>query len=298
MKFLLTFLALIAAANISRAALFTNSISIDAFVRSNAPAANYGGAGAVTVSGSTATNASGTVNGVADTFIRFNTAALVTSLNSVFGPNNWVINGVTLRVVEMAAPGNTVFTRGKGAFEIRWISNDSWTEGTGMPNAPTTDGIAYNDEPLLLTNTVSLGIFTNAAANATDLFSVTLPPALTSDISAGGDVSLYLTAADTGIGFTFNSQNFTTANQRPILIISAVAPPGTATITFSGTDIIISGTNGVAGQTNVVLASTNAIAPLNQWTPIATNIMTGTGPFSITNNAGASPQQFFLLQTK
>src|SRR6185437_12339713 len=142
----------IAAANISRAALFTNSISIDAFVRSNAPAANYGGAGAVTVSGSTATNASGTVNGVADTFIRFNTSALVTSLNSTFGPNNWIINGVILRVVEMGAPNNNIFTRGKGIFEIRWTSNDSWTEGTGMPMTPTTDGIAYNDEPPLLTN--------------------------------------------------------------------------------------------------------------------------------------------------
>src|SRR6185437_14135880 len=106
---------------------------------------------------------------------------------STFGPNNWIINGVILRVVEMGAPNNNIFTRGKGIFEIRWTSNDSWTEGTGMPMTPTTDGIAYNDEPPLLTNTVSLGIFTNAAANISDLFSLALPAALTSDISAGTD---------------------------------------------------------------------------------------------------------------
>jgi len=298
MKFLSIVLTLIAAANISRAVLLTNSISVDAFVRANAPTANYGAAGSLTVSGSTATNGVGTVNGIADSFIRFNTASLATSLNSLFGPNNWVINGVSLRVVETGAPNNNIFTRGKGAFEIRWISNDSWTEGTGMPNAPTTDGVTYNDEPPLLTNTVNLGVFTNAAANSTDLFSLALPAVFTSDVSAGGDVSLYLTAIDSGIGFTFNSQNFTTANQRPVLVISAVPPPGAATITLSGADIIISGMNGTAGETNIVLSSTNAFAPLNQWTPIATNVPGSSGLFSITNNVGPSPQQFFILQTK
>lgn len=302
MKLFLTILTLVATANISRAVLFTNSVSVDAFVRSNAPTANYGAAGALTVSGATATNAVGTVNGNADSFIRFNTAALVTSLNSAFGLNNWVINGATLRVVEMGAPNNNIFTRGKSAFEIRWISNNSWTEGTGMPMAPTADGIAYNDEPPLLTNTVSLGIFTNAAANTTDSFSLALPVALTGDISAGGDVGLYLTAIDTGIGFTFNSQNFTTANQRPVVVISAVPLPGTTSITLSGADVVITGTNGAIGGTYVVLSNSNLLAPLNQWTPVATNVLTAGGAFSITttnaNSPGAPAQQFFILQTK
>ena len=188
------FVSLIITTAASHGALFTNNISADAFVRSAAPTANYGAAGSLTISGSTATNVVGTVNGIADAFIRFNTAGLVTSLNSVFGPNNWIINGASLRVVEMGAPNSNIFTRGKGAFEIRWISNDAWSEGTGMPMAPTTDGIAYNDEPPLLTNTVSLGIFTNAAANTTDSFSLALPATFTSDISAGGDVGLYLKA--------------------------------------------------------------------------------------------------------
>src|SRR5882724_6273776 len=117
--------------NISRATLFTNTDSSDAFVRSNAPTANYGGAGSLSVSGATATNVSGIANGIADTFVRFNTAGMVASLNSLFGLGNWVINGAILRVKETGSPSNNIFTRGKGAFEIRWISNDSWAEGTG-----------------------------------------------------------------------------------------------------------------------------------------------------------------------
>jgi hypothetical protein len=302
MKFFLTTLALITAAHFSQAAFFTNSVSVDAFVRSNAPAANYGAAGSLTVSGSTATNSLGAINGIADSFIRFNTGALVTSLNSLFGPNNWVINGVTLRVVEVGAPNNNIFTRGKGAFEIRWTSNDSWTEGTGMPMAPTSDGITYADEPPLLTNTVSLGIFTNAAANSTESFSLALPAALTSDISAGGDVGLYLTAVDSGIGFTFNSQNFTTANQRPIVIISAVPVPSATGIQLSGTDVMIAGTNGAAGGTYVVLSSTNLSSPLNQWTPVATNVLATGGAFTITatnaNSSSVPAEQFFILRTQ
>jgi hypothetical protein len=301
MKLFRTTVAFIAAAHFSQAAIFTNSLSVDAFVRGNAPAANYGAAGSLNVSGSTATNASGTANGIADSFIRFNTGGLVARLNSIFGPNNWAINGVTLRVVEVGAPMNTIFTRGKGAFEIRWTSNDSWTEGTGMPMAPTSDGITYADEPPLLTNTVSLGTFTNSGINSTNSYSLSLPSALTSDIGAGGDVDFYLTAVDPGTGFTFNSQNFTTAGQRPVVIISAVPVPSATGILLSGADVVISGTNGVAGGTYVALSSTNLLLPLNQWTPVATNVLDTGGDFTITaTNAFNSPstQQFFLLRVQ
>ena len=302
MRFILAILTIFAGFNVSRAALFTNTISIDALVRSNTPAANYGAAGSLTVSGATATNASGTVNGIADSFIRVNTAGLVTALNSLYGPNNWIINGAALRVVELGAPGNNIFTRGKGAFEIRWFSNDAWTEGTGMPISPTTDGVVYTNELTLLTNTASLGVFTNAAANNTNAYFLALPAAFVADIAAGGDVGLYLTAVDPGIGFTFNSQNFGTATQRPLFILSAVPTPGTIGITVSGADVIITGTNGAAGVPYVVLSGTNLLSPPNQWMPVATNVLNASGPFSITatnvNGPGAPAQQFFILQNQ
>jgi hypothetical protein len=46
-----------------------------------------------------------------------------------------------------------------------------------------------------------------------------------------------------------------------------------------------------------VLTSTNVALPLNQWTPILTNLFDGSGAFSATNSVSAgSPRQFYLLQ--
>jgi hypothetical protein len=115
-------------------------------------------------------------------------------------------------------------------------------------------------------------------------------------------VGLYLTAVSPGIGFTFNSQNFGTATQRPLFILSVVPTPGTIGITLSGADVVITGTNGASSGSYVVLSSTNLLSPPNQWVPIATNMLTANGAFSITatnaNNAAAAPQQFFILQTQ
>jgi hypothetical protein len=103
----------------AHAAWFTNSFSTDAFVRATAPALNYGSAGALSVSGSNAVNGLGATNGVFDSFIRVNSAGMVSNFDSTFGTNNWVINGARLRVTELGAPANAFFNRGIGSFEIR-----------------------------------------------------------------------------------------------------------------------------------------------------------------------------------
>jgi len=46
---------------------------------------------------------------------------MVTNFNSLFGSNNWAVSGARLRVTELGAPANTLFNRGKGMFEIRWM---------------------------------------------------------------------------------------------------------------------------------------------------------------------------------
>ena len=300
-KHLFALLILFGAVVISRAALFTNSFSADTFVRSNAPTSNYGAAGALSVSGATATNMSGVTTGITDTFIRFNTGAMVANFNSLYGANNWVIDGATLVVTEVGNPMNSIFGRGKGAFEIDWISNDDWTEGTGTPMKPTTDGIVYTNEPPLLTNVATLGIFTNVDANSTNSYPLSLPAPFTVGLSAGGDVNLYLTAIDPQTGFTFDSLQFTTTGEQPYVIISAVPQPGIGGISLSGLDVILSGTNGAANGAYVVSSSTNLELPLSQWTPIVTNVPTTNGAFVITaTNAAAvsAPQQFFILQTQ
>ncbi|MCC6820017.1 MAG: hypothetical protein IT579_04730 [Verrucomicrobia subdivision 3 bacterium] len=298
-----TVFAALTLASGATAATFTNSVSADAFVRADAATLNYGGAGGLSVSGSAATNASGIANGVFDTFIRFNTAGMVAHFDSLFGPANWEVSGAALRVTEQGASNNALFNRGVGAFEILWIANDGWMEGTGNPNAPTTTGITYNDVASLLNPgaDASLGTSTNAGMDGSLSFPLTLPPAFVDDLRAGGEVGLYLTAVDAGVGFTFTSRNFGTASARPYLEVSALPRPGITSIALSGADVVLAATNGAAGATYHVLSSTNVALPLAQWLPVATNVLDSEGAFSVTvtnaASADASALKFFILRT-
>jgi hypothetical protein len=304
MKYLLTLPLMISLAGPARGAVFTNLFSADAFVRSNAPASNYGGAGALSVSGTQATNALGTMNGAFDSFIRCNTAAAVSNFNSLYGVGNWVINGATLQVFETGAPANNLFNRGVGVFEIRWIANDTWTEGTGMPNGPTTNGVSYSLEPTLLNSgtDLPLGTFTNTGTDTNLSFALTLPGGFITDITSGSEVGIFMTALEPGTGFTFNSRSFMTNSQRPVLLISALPQPGIAAIQLSGTDVVLSATNGASGANYSVLTSTNIALSLNQWTTLGSSVLSSNGDFSITlTNAvdtSAPAEHYFVLQTR
>lgn len=300
MKELLAISIVTLAVQFANAAIYTNSPDADAFVRAAAPTSNYGGAGALSVSGADATNNLGTTNGIFDTFIRFNTGGMVSNFNTLFGTNNWAVNGATLQVTETGSPNNNIFNLGIGGFQIRWIANDNWIEGTGMPNAPTTNGITYDSEPGLLSpgTEVSLGVFTNTDSSQALTLPLALPASFVNDLQAGGEVSFFMTATDPNTGFTFNSRSFPTASSRPFLYVSAVSEPALAGASISGSDVLLEGLNGVEGQTYYVLASTDIALPLTQWFPISTNTLSTKGNFTITlTNAAGSQQMFFILQT-
>jgi len=215
----------------AQTATVTLTPSADAFVRAPAPASNYGAAGALTISGSAAVNGSGQTNGLADSLLRFPLADAVSSFNDSLGSNRWVVTAATLTVTEAAAPNNPIFDRGVGAFEIRWMANDDWLEGTGKPITPTDDGITYQDLPATLGSAdISLGFFTNSGADGPISFGLPLVPALRSNVVAGADLNLYLTAAGADIGFTFNSRNFTDSNAWPMLQLTALPRPPMARI--------------------------------------------------------------------
>ncbi len=304
MKTQLTMWMLLAAAAVAGAGVsVTNMPDVDAFLRALAPALNYGGAGALSVSGTNA-EVNNPTNGAFDTFMRFNTAAMVSNFNSVFGPGNWAITSATLTLTENPNPGNPVFNYGTGAFEIRWIADDDWIEGTGTPNAPTTNGICYNDESTLLNpaTDVSLGSF-DFAGTSPVVCPLPLPAAFVNNMEAGGEVGLFLTAIDPQIGFLFYSRNFAgNPKSLPALIVSAAAQPAITGITVDGANLILSVDNGVAGGTYYTLAGTNLLVPFSLWTPMATNVLASSGSFSviITNAAAtAAPSpQYFVIQTQ
>ena len=76
---------------------------------------------------------------------------------------------------------------------------------------------------------------------------------------------------------------------QPVPIINAVLP--------SGTNLIISGTNGSPNGHYLVLASTNLLLPRTNWTRLSTNSFNGSGNFIFTNPITPNkPGLFYLLQ--
>jgi len=210
----------------------SNAPNADAFVRANGPTHNYGGAGALEVAGASSTNIiNGAATGALDSFIRFDVSSLVASFNTTFGAGNWAVTGATLQVTEVGNPNNAVFGSGLGGFEIRWIADDSWVEGTGTPASPGASGIVYNDEAdLLAGGQASLGTYSNSFASGVRRFALSLPGSFLTDISNAGSVSFFLTATTDKIGFNFNSRSFGTVSARPSLELTAMAIPEPSTI--------------------------------------------------------------------
>lgn len=223
----------------------TNVPSADALVRSADATRNYGGAGALSISGSASTNRLGVQNGLFDTLMRFSLSSAISNFNGAFGAGNWTLVSATLRLTEVAAPNNDIYNRGIGSFQINWMTNDLWIEGTGNPSSPTMDGVVWNDLPSLTStgSTVSLGIFTNAGQNLQQAFALPLDDfGFHNALLGGGNVNFYLTTTDPGIGFTFNSRSFGTVSARPMLELTAVPEPcSVALLGLGGVAFLIRG---------------------------------------------------------
>jgi hypothetical protein len=147
---------------------------------------------------------------------------------------------------------------------------------------------------------VVLGSFTNAVANGPRAFPLALPAPFAADLHAGGEVGLFLTAVDPGIGFTLQSRSFGTASARPVLEVSAVPRPRITNITRSGGDLVLIATNGVPGESYSALGSTDLTRPLTQWNVAAASPAIPSPEFTITitNAAGvpANAARFYLLR--
>ena len=77
------------------------------------------------------------------------------------------------------------------------------------------------------------------------------------------------------------------------------AAPGISGFSMGGTDLVITGTNGVAGHAYTVLTSTNLALSFSQWTPIATMVLSNSGNFTITATNVvdlAANQKFFIFR--
>src|SRR5262245_9958900 len=242
MKYLVRLLPLAVTPLLLNAASFSTNPTADAFVTTgpsgNLSGNNYGAAGALSLA------AAGLPQGQQQSVRQFNLSGAVSSFNSTFGVGQWSVQSVTLQL--SAAPANnTIFnTPSAGQFGISWMQNDSWQEGSGMPNAPGASGITFNS----LQNTFisggdeNLGTFSfNGATSGTFNYSLGLTPGFTADLLAGDNLSLRLLPADGSVSGVFNSRSFATAANRPLLNIVAAPEPGTLALGAAGALLLAAG---------------------------------------------------------
>jgi hypothetical protein len=286
---------LVVVPSLSAQIVVTNISVADAFVRSLDPTNNYGGAGALSVSGPIATNAIGQQGGLLDTFMRFDVSSAVTNFNSGFGAGRWVVVRATLDLFEQGQPNNTIFNQGVGPFDVQWIADNSWAEGTGNPNNPTTDGIVWNDEPSILTNTDELlGTFVNGGTDGLVRVTLDLAPSFVSDVSTGGLVSFYMTApTNSPVGFTFHSHNFVDSTQWPFLEVEAVQMPQITSLMITGSDVKIAFVSSI-NLTNTIEYSSNLAS--NSWSTLTNIVGTGGSVLVTDPGAAAQPKRFYRVQ--
>lgn len=208
----------------------------DAFVTTgpanNLGGNNYGGAGAMAISGPDALRGS-TFNGLFDSVLRFDLAEARALFDAAYGVGLWSVQSVTLRL-STTTPNNPIFNdNSSGQFGVTWMENDGWTEGSGSPMSPGGTGVTYNTLPGFLgANDQSVGIFSfDAGTGGADgtLLTYTLTPGsgFLGDLAGGSLASFYLSAETDGISYLFNSRSFGTASRRPLLTITAVPEPST-----------------------------------------------------------------------
>jgi len=108
-------------------------------------------------------------------------------------------------------------------------------------------------------------------------------------LNNGGSLTI---VPPTGVVFTNNLS----LNGTLTVLSVPVSQPAITGIRLVGTNLIISGTNGLAGEQYNVLTSTNVALPLSQWTTLPTNTFGG-GNFSITNLVSPNaPHNFYILR--
>ncbi len=245
MKTLLTSTLVLLLAAIAPAQTVTLGASADAFVSAANPTSNYGGAGALAVS------AAGLSKGEFDSLLQFNFAPAKASFDALFGVGNWSLVNVSLSLTA-AAPGNALFNgngagpsgtnvNSAGLIAFKWIQNDSWAEGTGIPTTPTTNGITFASLPGILSVVdEALGsVSFNGATSGTVAYPFGLTPAFVADATAGNLVSFLAFPGDSGVAALVNSRSVSNTAFQPMLTVIAVPEPGSGALLLTGLLIVV-----------------------------------------------------------
>ena len=137
------------------------------------------------------------------------------------------MQSASLQLTASANANPTFFNNpAAGEFDISWMQNDTWVEGTGTPMAPGTNGITWNTLPNYLSaGDQPLGAFSyDGTAPENVSLTLSVPTGFLSDLGSGDTKSsMRIYPTDSAISGLFNSENFMLAADRPVLSLTAVA---------------------------------------------------------------------------
>lgn len=160
--------------------------------------------------------------------------------------------------------------------------------GTG-----TNCSISLGD-PTLMSNIVALsvnGLPAGASANLSTNTVSGIGAAMLTLVASSSVVpgSYPIAISGTSAGLTHSAQ--------VSLVVTPPPRPVIGGTTLSGTNLIISGSNGVASTSYYVLGATNLLEPMTQWTVLATNNFNQNGNFIFTKPINPNaPESYFRLQ--
>jgi len=208
--------------------------------------------------------------------------ATVTS-NATFTGNGTIGGAAPLQLLagSRLAPGSSV---GKMVF-----SNSPSLSGTVTMEISKNGATLTNDQiqvlaPLTYGGSLVLSNLGSTALAIADRF-----PLFSANSYAGGFTNIVLPALAAGLGWT-----------NKLLVdgsIEVIAGPIFTSITLSGTNVIMSGSNGPPNAPYAVLTATNVTTPLSNWVSLDTNQFDTSGNFIFTNAISpAFPRRFFILQ--
>jgi hypothetical protein len=258
-------------------------------------ALNFGAAGTLVIA--PAASAKGEFQSV----LKFSLSNAVSMFNTNFGAGNWSITNISLVLTSNygtngVQPNNAMFpVISTGEFVIEWLSDDDWMEGTGTPNLPTTDGVTYDSLVALLSSpTAILGTNTYIPPGDNVAVTYTLPlnTNLVADVSAGGDVSFVLYAADNQVGYLFNSCNYGRGNE-PLISVTAclnAVPPKILSGYFTNGLFHLTG---IGGANLVYQVQTGSEVTTTNWQTIGTVMADVVGMIQFDDPAAIQPRRFY-----
>lgn len=232
--------------------------------------------------------------------------------NTTVSDGTLVVNGSLAATSVTVEPGATL--AGSGSLGNNVAINSGGTLAPGSAGTIGTLTESGGIVSLAGTTLMKLNIAGGAATNDmlvgnSIIYGGTLTVTNIGPALAAGDTFQLFSTAFPSSAFTVTnlpalSAGLVWTNSAPgtLSVISVAAPISKLAITgFSlsgGTNLVINGTNLGVG-TYYLLASTNVATPLSNWTAVATNSVSASGSFSLTNSVSpaAIKQQFYILST-